>query len=141
MLRGLPAYRAKSCAIGRMLRWLIGVVYETSAWNVNGEGNCDVARDWSKSRRRDAAARERRYAAEDALAFSDPPEASPSKAQMRDELAELLDGYKGRVKRLPTFAALRCRACGHRGNARVPRGMTPKFRCSACGSTLIAWRI
>lgn len=47
----------------------------------------------------------------------------------------------GDLKRLPMQAALRCRSCGHRGTASVPPGAKPAFRCSKCGSSLVAWRL
>lgn len=100
-----------------------------------------MGRDWSKQRRQDQANRERSFAREDALLLDDAPATGPSKAEMRLEAEALMAAYDGPVRRLPTYAALRCRSCGHRGNARVPAGARPRFTCSHCGSSLVAWRI
>lgn len=100
-----------------------------------------MARDWSKQRNRDLTIRAQRYAVEDEALFEEAPAPSQSKAQMRDETQALIAAYRGPIKRLPMTAALRCRSCGHRGTAQVPSGSSPSFRCSRCGSSLIAWRV
>jgi DNA-directed RNA polymerase subunit RPC12/RpoP len=100
-----------------------------------------VARDWLKQKRRDRATQAHRSALEDAALFDEAPEPQPSKAQARAEAERLIADYRGPVRRLPTYAALRCRSCGHRGTARVPPGANPSFRCSHCGSSLVAWRV
>jgi hypothetical protein len=41
---------------------------------------------------------------------------------MRAAADAAIASYRGRVRRLPMIAALRCRSCGHHGNARVPPG-------------------
>jgi hypothetical protein len=64
-----------------------------------------------------------------------------NKAEMRAEANSLIAAYRGAVQRLPMIAALRCRSCGHRGNAALPVGAAPRFKCSRCGSSLVAWRV
>lgn len=95
-----------------------------------------MARDWSKEKRRPVM--RRWYDGDEPL--DDLPMPGPSKAELRQEADALTAAFHGRIKRLPTFAALRCRSCGHRGTARVPAGRSPAFKCSQCGSSLIAWR-
>lgn len=101
-----------------------------------------MALDWSKRKRVEAASQARLadIALGHALA-SEPEERGPSNAELRAQAAAALAAYRGPVTRLPTFAALRCRSCGHRGTARVPPGSSPSFKCSACGSSLVAWRL
>lgn len=96
-----------------------------------------MARDWSTQRRRDQTRTARRCAIDDTALFDDAPEPGPSKAQLRAEGDALVAAYRGPIRRLPTYAALRCRSCGHRGTARVPPGVAPRFRCSRCSSPLV----
>lgn len=100
-----------------------------------------MARSWSKDRERRQIASARRAEFDDSQAFAPLPETGPSKAELRAETERLMAAYNGPVKRLAAFAALRCRSCGHRGNARVPAGTTPNFKCSNCGSGLVAVQI
>lgn len=99
-----------------------------------------MARDWSKSRRRAQSVQTVR-AMQECMASLEPVETGPSKADMRAETEALVAAFAGPVRRLPTYAALRCRSCGHRGNARVGPGQSPRFKCSDCGSSLVAWRL
>lgn len=65
-------------------------------------------------------------------------------ARERDQelVEDAIDFDEVAVKRLPMHAALRCRTCGHRGTACVPHGApTPRFKCSQCGSSLVAYRV
>lgn len=99
-----------------------------------------MARDWSRQANRDRERVARRADAEIARILAE-DEPRPSKVELRAQADAAIAGYRGPIKRLPMFAALRCRSCGHRGAARVPPGATPSFRCSACGSSLVAWRV
>lgn len=85
-----------------------------------------MARDWSKR---------------NALLIEDDVAPAVPKADLRAEADRLMAAYSGTVRKLPMVAALRCRSCGHRGTARVAAGVEPKFKCSACGSSLVAWRL
>lgn len=89
--------------------------------------------DWSRSKERRQVVRAFDLDDVDPLPLAPPI----SKAEMRAETEALVAAYRGTVKRLPTFAALRCRTCGHRGTARVPVGAAPRFKCSRCGSSLV----
>ena len=101
-----------------------------------------MARNWSSAKRREQAARAARDAVDDSRYLDDEPfEPAPSKAELRAEAELAIAAYRGRVRRLPMYAALRCRVCGHRGRARVPPGASPRFKCSACKSTLVAFRL
>ncbi len=101
-------------------------------------------RDWGRQRANDLLSRARtertlaRY-----ISDREAPAAIQqiSKADLRAQADAALAEYRGPIKPLPMIAALRCRTCGHRGNARVPAGKSPSFRCSACGSSLVAWRV
>lgn len=77
----------------------------------------------------------------EARSFDDAPELGPSKAELRAETAALVAAFNSPVRRLASYAALRCRSCGHRGTARIPVDAKPRFKCSACGSSLVAWRL
>jgi len=68
-------------------------------------------------------------------------EPQPSKDELRAQAAAALANYRGPIRRLPMYTALRCRSCGHRGTARVAPGSNPRFRCSACGSSLVTWHL
>lgn len=100
-----------------------------------------MGRNWSKDKSRKQVATASRLALDDVLAFADPPEVGPNKAELRAETERLIAAFTGPVRKLPTFAALRCRSCGHRGTARVPQGTKPQFKCSQCGSGLVAWHL
>lgn len=99
-----------------------------------------MARDWSKLKSRElgrqAVSEERQIINE--LARSEP---HPTKDELRAQASAALADYRGPIRKLPMFAALRCRSCGHRGTARVPPGLAPAFRCSNCGSSLVAWHV
>lgn len=100
-----------------------------------------MGRDWSKSRTRaqvNAAKTAELDQARYAYELNGLP-AGPGKAELRAQAESAIAAYRGPVRRLPTYAALRCRSCGHRGTARVPVGTEPKFKCSACGSSLVTW--
>jgi DNA-directed RNA polymerase subunit RPC12/RpoP len=92
--------------------------------------------DWNKARRREQGNRASRAAADDGLRFADLR--ARRAARRRQELFALIRDYDGPVRRLDTHVAVRCRTCGHRGTALVPQGVTARFRCSRCRSTLVA---
>lgn len=93
---------------------------------------------WSKDRRRtlsrlaatDGMERARLVAELDGGQLYRPEQ---SKEEMRAETAALVEEYRGKIKRLPTFVPLKC-VCGHRGRAMVKPGRKPRFRCSKCGA-------
>lgn len=100
-----------------------------------------MGRDFGKLRRKEqglSAIRQGRegWRAVDELEIVD----QPTKADQRAELAIAMASFCGPVQVLDSHVALRCRTCGHRGNARVRRGAKPKFRCRNCSSTLIVVR-
>lgn len=58
----------------------------------------------------------------------------------RELVDEAIDFDEVSITRLPMRAGLRCRNCGHCGRAAVPHGVkSPRFRCSKCGSSLVAY--
>jgi hypothetical protein len=99
-----------------------------------------MARDWSRDRRRQQTVAARRAEVND-LVMLETPRTEPDKAAMRAETERLVAQYPGKVRRLPMYAALRCRSCGHRGTAKVPTDAEPRFKCSDCGSSLVAWHV
>ncbi len=100
-----------------------------------------MARSWSKDRERKLAASARSADYADMVTFSDPPELSPSKDELRAETERLMAEFKGPIRRLKTVVSLQCRTCNHRGTARVEPGTTdPNFKCRACGSSLVKIR-
>lgn len=65
-------------------------------------------------------------------------------ARERDQelVEEAIDFDEVPIQRIPMRASLRCRSCGHQGRALVPHGATsPRFKCSRCGSSLVAYSL
>jgi hypothetical protein len=101
-----------------------------------------MARDWSKRKRSEQATQAARQGWRDWLPEQEPIHVeTQTKAEIRAETDALVAAYRGPIRRLPMMAALRCRTCGHRGTARVPPDAKPAFKCSRCGSSLIAWSV
>jgi hypothetical protein len=92
--------------------------------------------DWNKARRREQGNRALRVGSREQSRASDLR--ALRAARRRQELFALIRDYDGPVRRLDTHVAVRCRTCGHRGTALVPQGVTPRFCCSRCRSTLVA---
>lgn len=100
-----------------------------------------MGRNWSRRKASDQAKAEMVEKHRLAVALAPTPEMAPTKEELRHQAAAAMANYTGPIKRLPTYAALRCRTCGHRGTAVVPQGAEPRFKCSACGSSLVAWTV